>query len=154
MKWNDDALSAPHTQRHLDAIPQASRSPLEHERDAWNGPGDDCRVCGHTWEAHQPPTPATPEAGDLVSRAAPGLLSFDPAYLWIRQDGSGYFCVPDADLVFVDDRREGPDGTPEGSIHWIARIDASEIIALRDFLNESVDYFNMPIGTRVKDATK
>lgn len=29
MKWTRDALSAPHTQRHLDAIPQGVPSPID-----------------------------------------------------------------------------------------------------------------------------
>lgn len=71
---------------------------------------------------------------DVETAAVGQILSFEPGYLRIARDGSGYFCVPDAELVFEDDRQEGPDG-PEGSVHWIARMDASEIVALRDFLN-------------------
>ncbi len=71
---------------------------------------------------------------DYVREA--GTLVFDPGYLCVKSDGSGYFCVPDAEMVFEDDRSEGPDG-PEGSVHWVARMNASEIVALRDFLNDA-----------------
>jgi hypothetical protein len=59
---------------------------------------------------------------------------FDPGVMHIRKDGSGYIVVDENDFVLEDDRGEGPDG-PEGSVHWIARMGSSEIIALRNFLN-------------------
>ena len=61
-------------------------------------------------------------------------LAFDPGVLSINKDGSGYIAIDEIEFTCEDDRCEGPDG-PEGSIHWIVRMDASEIIALRDFLN-------------------
>jgi hypothetical protein len=61
-------------------------------------------------------------------------LSFDHGVLHVSKDGSGYIAINEEDFVLEDDRCEGPDG-PEGSVHWITRMDASEIIALRDFLN-------------------
>lgn len=61
-------------------------------------------------------------------------FSFEPGTLHVKKDGSGYIVVSEDVFVLEDDRCEGPDG-PEGSVHWIARMDASEITALRDFLN-------------------
>ncbi|NEI60970.1 hypothetical protein GR243_03525 [Rhizobium leguminosarum] len=61
-------------------------------------------------------------------------LGFDPGTLYVNKDGSGYIAVNEDDFVLEDDRCEGPNG-PEGSVHWIVRLDASEITALRDFLN-------------------
>lgn len=108
------------------------------------------RTAYHGWTplyAH-PAAPAQPVAqflatedgefnGNAQETVSGGrILSFEPGFLRVNVDGSGYFCVPDADMVFEDDRQEGPDG-PEGSVHWIAKMDASEIVALRDFLNEA-----------------
>jgi hypothetical protein len=59
---------------------------------------------------------------------------FEPGVLHVKKDGSGYIVVNEEDFVLEDDRTEGPDG-PEGSVHWIVRLDPSEIVALRDFLN-------------------
>lgn len=61
-------------------------------------------------------------------------FSFDPGVLHVKKDGSGYIAVDENDFVLEDDRCEGEHG-PEGSVHWIVRLDASEMIALRDFLN-------------------
>jgi hypothetical protein len=55
---------------------------------------------------------------------------FEPGVLHVKKDGSGHIVVNEEDFVLEDDRDcEG------GSIHWIARMAASEITALRDFLN-------------------
>jgi hypothetical protein len=55
---------------------------------------------------------------------------FEPGVLHVKKDGSGYIVVNEEDFILEDDRdAEG------GSIHWIARMAASEIAALRDFLN-------------------
>lgn len=70
----------------------------------------------------------------VPSHCSGSSLAFEPGVLHVNKDGSGYIAVNEADFVLEDDRCEGPDG-PEGSVHWIARMDASEIIALRDFLN-------------------
>ncbi|MGR3825629.1 MAG: hypothetical protein ACU0A5_23895 [Salipiger marinus] len=63
-------------------------------------------------------------------------IAFDPGVLHINKDGSGHIVVGEADFTLEDDRAEGPDG-PEGSVHWIARLSESEVVALRDFLNGS-----------------
>lgn len=59
---------------------------------------------------------------------------FEGGALHVRKDGSGYIVVAERDFALEDDRQEGPDG-PEGSVHWIARFPAGEMIELRDFLN-------------------
>jgi cytochrome c2 len=78
-------------------------------------------------------------------------LVFDPGYLCVKSDGSGYFCVPDAEMVFEDDRSEGPDG-PEGSVYWVARMNASEIVALRDFLNDAAPAQGVEVWPSAKDV--
>lgn len=80
-------------------------------------------------------SPETHLVGDIVPPHCNGTsFLFEPGELHVRKDGSGYIVIDEDDLVLDDDRCEGPDG-PQGSVHWIARMDASEIIALRDFLN-------------------
>lgn len=84
--------------------------------------------------AHQ----ASPVAGEaqpdnITSRRPSGVLSMDGASLHIHPDGSGKIIVAEGDFTLEDDRDEGPDG-PQGSVHWVARLPASELIALRDFL--------------------
>ncbi len=84
---------------------------------------------------HVEPAPVVEPVASIVPDGCTGItIVFEPGHLHVNKDGWGYFCVPDAELVFEDDRCMGPDGS-EGSIHWIARMDASEIEALRDFLN-------------------
>lgn len=61
-------------------------------------------------------------------------LSFDPGVLHVSKDGSGYIAIDEGHFSLEDDRADGPDG-PEGSVHWITRLNASEVVALRDFLN-------------------
>jgi hypothetical protein len=74
---------------------------------------------------------------DIVPSHCTGAsLSFEPGVLHVSKDGSGYIAIDEGDFSLEDDRCEGPDG-PEGSVHWITRLDASEIVALRDFLNGS-----------------
>lgn len=80
---------------------------------------------------------AAPQAGAMDAQPAAvsaGVLAFDPGELHIEPDGSGSLVVPEASFTLEDDRCEGPDG-PQGSGHWIARIPASEMAALRGFLN-------------------
>jgi hypothetical protein len=55
---------------------------------------------------------------------------FDPGVLHVKKDGSGYIAIDEDDLILEDDL----DGEG-GSVHWIARFGASEMIALRDFIN-------------------
>lgn len=73
-------------------------------------------------------------ASIVPSHCSGSALAFEPGVLHVNKDGSGYIAVNEDDFVLEDDRCEGPDG-PEGSVHWVVRLDASEIIALRDFLN-------------------
>lgn len=55
---------------------------------------------------------------------------FDPGVIHVNKDGSGYIAINEDDFVLEDDRDvEG------GSVHWITRLDASEVTALRDFLS-------------------
>ena len=77
----------------------------------------------------------TDHIGSIVPPHCSGYsFVFEPGVLHVKKDGSGYIVVNEDDFILEDDRCEGPDG-PEGSVHWTARIAASEIIALRDFLN-------------------
>lgn len=77
------------------------------------------------------------EVANIVPEGCTGkALAFDPGALHVNKDGSGYFVVDEGEWTLEDDRCEGPDG-PQGSVHWIARLDASEMQALRDFLNGS-----------------
>jgi hypothetical protein len=86
-------------------------------------------------ETDTAPSPSTRLVGDIVPPHCTGsALAFEPGVLHVNKDGSGYIAINEDAFVLEDDRCEGPDG-PEGSVHWIARMDASEIIALRDFLN-------------------
>lgn len=72
---------------------------------------------------------------DAKALAIPGgMLAFDDGSLLVRADGSGYIAVPEDQFALYDDRCEGPNG-PQGSVYWIAELPASEIVALRDFLN-------------------
>lgn len=66
-----------------------------------------------------------------------GVLSFHDGSLLLRADGSGYIAVHEDQFTLHDDRCEGPDG-PQGSVCWIAEFPASEIAALRDFLNDQL----------------
>lgn len=78
--------------------------------------------------------PQSPVAAIVPPHCSGVSFVFDPGVLRVGKDGSGYITIAEEDFVLEDDRCEGPDG-PEGSVHWIARLDASEITALRDFLN-------------------
>lgn len=83
-------------------------------------------------------------------------LVFEPGVLHVQKDGSGYIVVNEDDFVLEDDRCEGPDG-PEGSVHWIVRMDASEIAALRDFLNGALqEHVMVPpiIGETIENLTQ
>lgn len=62
------------------------------------------------------------------------VFSFEPGALTINKDGSAVLTIAEDDFACEDDSCEGPDG-PEGGVHWIARMSADEVIALRDFLN-------------------
>jgi len=76
-----------------------------------------------------------PAVVDIVPPHCSGsALAFEPGVLHVNKNGSGYIAINEDDFVLEDDRCEGPDG-PEGSVHWITNLDASEIVALRDFLN-------------------
>ena len=84
-------------------------------------------------------TPAQPPAHavDIVPSHCTGAsLSFEPGVLYVSKDGSGYIAIDERHFSLEDDRCDGPDG-PEGGVHWITRMDASEVVALRDFLNGS-----------------
>lgn len=77
------------------------------------------------------PSPVSNVGAAIVPPHCSGsAFSFDPGVLHVSKDGSGYIAVNEDDFVLEDDR----DGEG-GSIHWIVRLDASEIAALRDFLN-------------------
>lgn len=86
-------------------------------------------------EAKANPPPQPNLVGEIVPPHCSGsALAFETGVFHVNKNGSGYIAINEEDFVLEDDRCEGPDG-PEGSVHWIARMDASEIIALRDFLN-------------------
>ena len=70
----------------------------------------------------------------VPEHCAGSAFAFEPGVFMINKDGSGYIAIDEKDFSCEDDRCEGPDG-PEGSVHWIARMSADEVIALRDFLN-------------------
>lgn len=73
--------------------------------------------------------------GDIVPDHCTGsAFTFEPGILNVNKDGSGYIAIYEADFECEDDRCEGPDG-PEGSVYWIARMPASEMLAMRNFLN-------------------
>lgn len=77
---------------------------------------------------------------DLLPHGCTGMaLSFDPGVLYIAKDGSGHLAIPETDFILEDDRYEGPDGA-EGSVHWLARISADEMVGLRDFLTLGMDH--------------
>jgi hypothetical protein len=79
-------------------------------------------------EAKTAPAPQT--VAHLVPEHSTGTaLAFEPGVLHINKDGSGYIAIDEKHFECEDDR--GPDG---GSVHWITRLDASEMVALRDFL--------------------
>lgn len=88
-------------------------------------------------EAFHAPTPQTPVASIVPPHCSGIAFVFEPGVLRVNKDGSGYIAIDEDDFALEDDRCEGPDG-PEGSVHWIARLDASDITALRDFLNLSL----------------
>lgn len=96
------------------------------------------RVFVPAWVICAPPTttPQTPVASIVPPYCAGTSFAFEPGVLHVKKDGSGHIVVNEDDFVLEDDRCEGPDG-PEGSVHWIARLDASDITALRDFLNST-----------------
>ncbi|MDW9588695.1 hypothetical protein GOA80_22005 [Sinorhizobium meliloti] len=78
------------------------------------------------------PAPLSNMVASIVPRHCSGYsFVFEPGVLHVKKDGSGYIAVNEDDFVLEDDR----DGEGGGSIHWIARMGASEITALRDFLN-------------------
>lgn len=75
---------------------------------------------------------------DLVPQHCTGIaFCFEPGTLHIAKDGSGYLVVDECSFELRDDRADGPDG-PEGSVHWLARIPAEEMIALQEFLNNGI----------------
>lgn len=76
---------------------------------------------------------AKPVVSIVPSHCSASALVFDRGSIRINKDGSGEIVVAEADFVLEDDRCEGPDG-PGGSVYWAARIDPSEVSALRDFL--------------------
>lgn len=80
------------------------------------------------------PSPISNVGGIVPPNCTGYSFVLDPGVMHVRKDGSGYIVVDENDFVLEDDRCEGPDG-PEGSVHWIARMGASEITALRNFLN-------------------
>lgn len=81
------------------------------------------------------PPPQPDSVGAIVPDGCTGsALAMNPGVLHVNTGGSGYIAINESDFELEDDRCEGPDG-PEGSVHWIARFDASEMSALRDFLN-------------------
>lgn len=57
-------------------------------------------------------------------------LSFDPGTMWVNRDGSGCITISEKEFILEDDR-----DTEGGSVHWVLRLDASEVCALRNFLN-------------------
>lgn len=76
----------------------------------------------------------------LVPEHCTGIaLAFEPGVLHINKDGSGYIAIDEKHFECEDDR--GPDG---GSVHWITRLDASEVVALRDFLTDGPDLAPAP----------
>ncbi|WP_241122255.1 hypothetical protein [Achromobacter xylosoxidans] len=79
------------------------------------------------------PVAGEAQPANITSRRLSGVLSMDGASLHMQPDGSGQIIVAEDDFTLEDDRDEGPDG-PQGSAHWVARLPASEIAALRDFL--------------------
>lgn len=80
------------------------------------------------------------EPKDLVPQRCTGIaFVFEPGTLHIQKDGSATLVIDEGDFELQDDRCEGPDG-PEGSLHWLACLAPSEVIALRDFLNGEVPY--------------
>ena len=80
-----------------------------------------------------PPWVFSSESQQPISRA----FLLDPGVFVIKADGSGYIAIDESDFLLEDDRGEGPDG-PEGSVHWIVRFTAAEMIALREFINKSL----------------
>lgn len=98
-------------------------------------------------------TAAIGAGGQAVASVVPQgctgtTLAFDPGVLHVNKDGSGYIAVDEDAWQLEDDRCEGPDG-PEGSVHWITRLDASEMQALRDFLNGAPRPHPAPSGQAV-----
>lgn len=88
------------------------------------------------WVLPKDPTlpESAPVAGEAQRPRRPGAtLSMDGATLHVQRDGSAQIIVAEDDFTLEDDRNEGPDG-PQGSVHWVACLAASELIALRDFL--------------------
>lgn len=95
--------------------------------------------------------PAQGEAVAIVPFGCTGTsLAFDPGVLHVSKDGSGYIAIDEAHFELEDDRAEGPDG-PEGSVHWITRLDASEVVALRDFLIGAASS-QQPADDKLKEA--
>lgn len=89
---------------------------------------------GEDWNDRTPapdaPWPLPVTVAHLVPEHCTGTaLAFDPGTLHINKDGSGYITIDEKHFECEDDRTgEG------GSVHWITRMDASEMTALRDFL--------------------
>lgn len=84
--------------------------------------------------------------GDIVPDGCTGaVFVFDPGVLQVNRDGSGSIVIGEDKFTLEDDRCEGPDG-PEGSVHWITRLDRHSMIDLRAFLNGA----KIPIGMPVK----
>ena len=77
------------------------------------------------------PSPEPIVAGIVPPHCSGYSFVFEPGVLHVKKDGSGHIVVNDEDFVLDDDRCEGEHG-PEGSIHWITRMGASEITALRN----------------------
>ena len=77
---------------------------------------------------------AEPISSIVPDHCSGTALIFEGGCLHVRKDGSGHIVVDENDFKLEDDRCEGEHG-PEGSVHWIARFPAGEMIALRNFLN-------------------
>lgn len=93
------------------------------------GGTEDCVSAGITAALAAMPVRAV--AAIVPSHCSGSALAFDPGVLHVNKDGSGYIAINEDDFILDDDR----DGDGGGSVHWIARMDASELTALRDFLN-------------------
>lgn len=97
--------------------------------------GNHDKGAGALAEAIMPFITAALAAMPAVSAIVPPHCSgysfvFDPGVIHVNKDGSGYIAINEDDFVLEDDRdAEG------GSVHWITRLDASEVTALRDFLS-------------------
>ncbi|SSW66653.1 hypothetical protein AVE30378_02192 [Achromobacter veterisilvae] len=80
------------------------------------------------------PVAGEAQPASITSRRLSGVLSMDGASLHMKPDGSGQIIVAEEDFTLEDDRSEGPDG-PQGGVHWVACLAASEMDALLVYLN-------------------